>query len=81
MKDLSRREFIKMTGALTVGVALTDFVGMESVFAKAKTDDVKRKLGFGMMRLPMMEAANPSHVIPANREFGFDTSGKYAINF
>lgn len=37
------------------------------------------KLGFGMMRLPLIEANNPAHEMPANREFGFDTSGKYAI--
>ena len=37
------------------------------------------KLGFGMMRLPLAEANNPTHEVPANREFGFDTSGKYVI--
>ncbi|MBQ9616688.1 MAG: aldo/keto reductase [Selenomonadaceae bacterium] len=80
MKDLTRREFVKMTGALAVSAALTDFGVMEQMFAKADAAAVRRKLGFGMMRLPMMEAANPAHVVPANRAYGFDTSGKYAIN-
>ena len=80
MSSMTRREFIKMTGALAVGAALTDFAGLEQMFAHVDAAAVRRKLGFGMMRLPMMEAANPSHVVPANREYGFDMSGRYAIN-
>ena len=59
-----------MTGILAAGAALTDFGAMEPLFAKADAAAVRRKLGFGMMRLPMMEAANPAHVVPANRKRG-----------
>ena len=91
MQDMIRRDFLKMTGAAALGAALgafgdTTWSGAAETSAPAvvpkKTADLLQpgKLGFGMMRLPLREAANPERTVPANREFGFDTSGKYEID-
>lgn len=80
-KRSTRRKFVKLAGTLAVGAAISNISDINSAEAKHKGGtNMNSKLGFGMMRLPMMEAANHSKVIPANREYGFDTTGRYAIN-
>ena len=42
-KNVSRRDFIKPTGAVTVGAALTGFAPLTSARAKSDPNDAKRK--------------------------------------